>query len=82
MSVTMQAVYIENNTLFCVVFLTFSILLCKQKQSYNSVTRKQKTALTLQKLNYNLKFFCFLSTVLLSAFFGVSLRDSEISAIV
>jgi hypothetical protein len=42
MSVSMHAVYIENNTLFCVVFLTFYVLLCKQKHSYNSVTRKQK----------------------------------------
>jgi hypothetical protein len=70
MSVSMHAVCIKNNTRFNVfILLIFSLSPCKQKHSYNSVTTQQKTALiTLQKLNYNLKCFCFLSTVLFSAF--------------
>jgi hypothetical protein len=75
MSVSMHAVYIENNTLFCVVFLTFSILLCKQKHSYNSVTRKQKkcTNVTETKLLFKillLSFYC-----IIFSFFSVCLCE-------
>jgi hypothetical protein len=55
---------------FVFFYLTFLFQCASKNTATIALQGSKKTALTLQKLNYNLKFFCFLSTVFFSDFSG------------